>query len=86
SLADGAVRTLIAPGPVPDNLGASSESVVFAPQMGPGVSRGPVVLSPSGRTLGSAVCGNGRCNIELVDVASGKVSRPLTGIPAALWL
>lgn len=86
SLADGSVRTLIAPGPVPDNLGASSGSVVFALQMGPGVSRGPVVLSPSGRTLGSAVCGNGRCNIELVDVASGKVSRPLTGIPAALWL
>ncbi len=86
SLADSTVRTLIDPGPVPDNLAASTGSVVFAIQTAPGVSRSPVVLSPSGRTLGSAVCGNGRCNIELVDVPSGKARQAFTGVPFGLWL
>jgi len=86
SLADGTVRTLIDPGPPPAELAASIGSVVFALQMGPGVSRGPVVLSPSGRTLGSNVCGNGRCTIEVVDLSGGTVQRPFTAVPFALWL
>jgi hypothetical protein len=41
--------------------------------------------SPSGRILGSAVCGNGRCNIELVDPADGTTIRRFDGIPDGLW-
>lgn len=87
SLLDGSVRTLIAPGPVPDSLSASAGPIALALQVGPSAAgRGPLVLSPSGRTLGSGVCGNGRCNVQLVDLPSGRVSQPLTGVPFGLWL
>jgi hypothetical protein len=41
--------------------------------------------SPSGRTLGSAVCGDGRCNIELIDRSAASVVRELDGLSDGLW-
>ncbi len=86
SLVDGKVQTLIPPGPVPDNLVGSADPITLALQVGPGAGRGPLVLSPSGRTLGSAVCASGRCNIQLVELASGEVSQPFTDTLSGLWL
>jgi hypothetical protein len=86
SLADGSVRTLVAPGPVPADLGALIGPVAPALSIGPGVSRGAVALSPSGQTLGSAVCGPSRCHIELLHLPDGTLLRRLIGVGSRLWL
>lgn len=74
SLVDGSVRTLIAPAPFPSDLGE------------PG-GRASLELSPSGATLGSGICAlGGVCTIQVLDLASGRLSQPLTGTRSALWL
>ena len=57
---------------------------------GPG-TRGQVLVSRSGRTVGSPVCGAiwnvpPHCWIDLVDVASGRVTRPMADIPDRPWV
>lgn len=73
SLADGSVRTVIEPASFPGDLGE-------------GTGRGPLVLSPTGTTLSSGVCNSGRCNIQVLDLATGRLSQPLTDVPSFLWL
>ena len=51
----------------------------FAPVLGQPVARGDVLVSPSRGVVASNVCGVERCDLQVVDLASGVVSRPLQG-------
>ena len=64
--ASGAVTTLVERGAFPAALGSP-------------VARGDVLVSPSGRTVGSNACGPERCALQVVDLTTGRVSRPVDG-------
>jgi hypothetical protein len=49
-------------------------------------SRGPLALSTSGRTLGSCIFKKGRCDIQVVDLATGSSWIPVRGLAGGLWL
>ncbi len=61
---DFAVRTLVAPRPYPERLGAP-------------VARGEVVASPSGSIVASNLCGVRLCDTQVVDLATGEIFRPI---------
>lgn len=73
SLADGAVSQVIEPGPLPDGWTGSGARALIG--------------SPSGRTVVSSLCANGRCALDVIDPASGSVRRLIDevgGSPIAL--
>jgi hypothetical protein len=49
-------------------------------------SRGPLALSPSGRTLGSCIFQNLRCDIQVVDLETGSTWIRVRGHVGGLWL
>lgn len=51
----------------------------FAAAIGAPVARGDVLVSPSGRTVASNACGPERCALQVVDLETGLVSRPVDG-------
>jgi len=63
---DGTVRELVAGGP-------------FSAALGWPVARGGVEVSASGATVASNACGVERCDLQVVDLATGVVTRPVTG-------
>ena len=64
TLPDFAAQVLVEPRPFPAKLGTP-------------VARGDVIVSPSGAFVGSNVCGVHLCDTQVVEVASGRVFRPL---------
>lgn len=56
-----------------------SEARPFASTLGTPVARGDVLVSASGRTVASNACGPERCDLQVVDLATGRVSHPITG-------
>jgi hypothetical protein len=63
---DGSIRELVAGGP-------------FSAALGSPVARGGVEVSASGATVASNACGVERCDLQVVDVATGAVTRPVAG-------
>jgi hypothetical protein len=63
----------------PATLSATAlvEAGPFDARLGLPVARGDVVVSPSGRLVASNACGVELCDTQVVDVASGAVSRPV---------
>ncbi|MFH0751784.1 MAG: hypothetical protein V2B17_08105 [Chloroflexota bacterium] len=79
SLGDGSVREVIPPQVV----------AVDPKDQNPwnAVHRGPrLVLSPSGRTLGSCVWLKNVCDIETLDLGTGTLTRAATELAGGLWL
>jgi hypothetical protein len=64
TLPDFAAQVLVEPRPFPAKLGSP-------------VARGDVVVSPSGAFVGSNVCGVHLCDTQVVELATGRVFRPL---------
>jgi hypothetical protein len=78
SLADGTLREVLPAqdiGVDPDGLPPFNAA-----------SRGPLRLSPSGRTLGSCIFQNFRCDIQVVDLETGSLRIPVRGHDGGLWL
>ncbi len=78
SLTDGSVREVI-----------PSEFIAVDPKgQAPwnAAARGPIHLSPSGRTLGSGVCLNSLCDIQTLDLGSGSLTQAVTAIPSYLGM
>jgi hypothetical protein len=63
---DGTVRELVAGGP-------------FSAALGSPVARGGVEVSASGATIASNACGVERCDLQVVDLATGAITRPIAG-------
>ena len=63
---DGSLRVLVAGGPFLEGLGRP-------------VARGGVEVSASGRTVASNACGVERCDLQVVRLATGVVTRPIAG-------
>jgi hypothetical protein len=64
ALPDFAAQVLVEPRPFPAKLGTP-------------VARGDVVVSPSGAFVGSNVCGVHLCDTQVVELATGRVFRPI---------
>ena len=78
SLADGSVREVIPSQVIPvDQKGQAPWNAA---------SRGPLALSPSGRTLGSCIWLNNLCDIETLELWTGTLTRTVTGLAGGLWL
>ena len=76
SLADGSVREVIPAQVVPgDPKGQAPWNAA---------SRGPLALSPSGRTLGSGVFLNNLSDIQTLDLGTGTLTEAVTGVSEAL--
>lgn len=78
SLVDGSVRAVTPPQVIA--VGPTDQDPFSA------AHRGVLVLSPSGRTLGSCIWQKSLCDIETVDLGTGTVTHAVTGISAGLWL
>ncbi len=79
SLADGAVSEVI----LPESVTADPNG----PTPAPGTPlRHALVLSPSGRTLGSCIWRNGLCDVQILDLEKGSARRAVTGLAGGLWL
>lgn len=63
---DGTIHELVAGGP-------------FSAALGSPVARGGVEVSASGATVASNACGVERCDLQVVDVATGAVTSPVAG-------
>jgi hypothetical protein len=78
ALADGSVREVIPPQFVAvDPKGQAPWNAAH---------RGLLTLSPSGRTLGSCVFLNNLCDVQTLDLATGSLTRAVTGLAGGLWL
>jgi hypothetical protein len=53
------------------------EASPFSPALGRAVARGEVLVSPSGATVASNVCGVELCDLQVVELTTGRVSRPI---------
>jgi hypothetical protein len=51
----------------------------FSRALGTPVARGDVLVSPNGDVVASNLCGLERCDLQVVELASGAVHRPITG-------
>ncbi len=78
SLADGTVRDVV---PAQD-IGV--DPIGSPPFNAP--SRGPLALSPSGRTLGSCIFRNFLCDVQVVDLTKGVSRVAVRGLAGGLWL
>jgi hypothetical protein len=54
------------------------DAAPFSPALGRLVARGDVLVSPTGATVASNVCGVRLCDLQVVEVATGRVSRPVS--------
>lgn len=78
SLADGSLREVIPPQVIP--VDAQGQAPWNA------AARGPIHLSPSGRTLGSCVFLNNLCDVQTLDLATGTLTRAVTALAGGFWL
>ena len=74
SLADGALRVLLPPS-------AAADAEVPG-----GTARTGLAVSPSGRTLATAVCRSSRCTTQVVDLGTGQVRELATNAAWPWWL
>jgi hypothetical protein len=69
-------------------LDASTSAIVaaqpFPERLGLPVARGGVLVSPSGTRVASNACGLELCDTQVVDLASGAISRPISAGPGFL--
>jgi hypothetical protein len=72
--ADGGL-VLVAPDPATTTVLVAGGD--FDPRLGVPVARGDVLVSPSGTRVASNVCGLHLCDAQVVDIASGAVTRPV---------
>jgi hypothetical protein len=54
------------------------DAAPFSAALGRPVARGDVLVSPSGATVASNACGIRLCDLQVVEVATGRVSRPIS--------
>jgi hypothetical protein len=54
------------------------DAAPFPAALGRPVARGDVLVSPSGSTVASNVCGVRLCDLQVADLATGRVSRPVS--------
>lgn len=78
-LANLPVREVIASAPWPADWGGDGSGI-----------RNALAVSPTGRTIGAPACGPvlvapQRCFVDVIDVASGSVTRPVSDTPLYLW-
>ena len=55
------------------------DAAPFSESLGRPVARGDVLVSPNGATVASNACGVRLCDLQVVELATGRVSRPIGG-------